>query len=112
MPSGQTHSFGVATRFDDLATDAFIPAVSIIPVFPTPQRDERPLQMYDYTVFMGDMAYNYLALEANITSGQFFPGWPYPPSSEYTYGNTGHLSPASSYASSAASPGATYVLIL
>ena len=61
---------------------------------------------------MGEMAYNYLALEANTISGQFFPGWPYPPSPEFTYGNIGHLSPASSYGSSVASPRTAYVLIL
>lgn len=83
--------------------------MSIITVSLNPQRDERPSQMYDYTVFMGDLAYNYLAFEANATSGHVFSdrlGCSPPP--EYTYGNIGYLSPPPG---SVTSPGATYVLI-
>ena len=69
--------------------------------------------MYDDTILMGDLAYNYLALETNVASGQIFPDWyGYSPLPEYTYGSTVHLSPYNPSLDSAASPDVMYVLAL
>ena len=74
-PPGQIHFFEVASRVVDLVADAPIPAASMIPLFPDPQSADQPLQMYDdATVYMEDLAYGYLAREANETSVQCFPG--------------------------------------
>ena len=56
---------------NDLATDAFIPVVGVTP-FSLPQCIERPLQMYDDTVLMGDLAFSYLASEANVSPSQVY----------------------------------------
>jgi len=54
---------------------------------------------YEDHVLMGDMAYNFLAHEADPTSFQPFPdSLGFPPMPEVTYGATGLLPPASSYA--------------
>ena len=59
---------------------------------------------------MGELAYSYLALEANSTYGQIFPNylW-YPPPPEYTFGSTDHLSHFNSPSGSVVSPNAMYV---
>lgn len=65
--------------------------------------------MYDDTIFVGELLYNYLAIEENATSGQIPPDWfGYSLPTEYTYGTIDHLPPASP-SSSVTSPRATYV---
>ena len=59
---------------------------------------------------MGNMAYEFLAREANVTSDQNFPDWlGYPPLPEDNHGGVGYLSPTSPSGSSATSPATMYV---
>ena len=65
--------------------------------------------MYDDTILIGDLAYDYLA---NVTFDQVFPDWlGYSPLPEYTYSSIDHLFPASP-SGSVTPPSAMYVLAL
>jgi hypothetical protein len=69
------------------------------------------MQMVDYSMAMGELAYNYLAHEANGTTDQRFSDWPgYSPVFAETYDSMGYLSPLSPPNSYAASPNSMYVL--
>ena len=62
---------------------------------------------------MGELAYDYLAREANGTSDQWFSGWfGYAPPPMDTYGGMGHFPPLSPSGFYATSPDTTYVLAL
>ena len=81
-----------------------MPDVSRILFSPVSQSAKQSLQMDDDTIFMGDLAYDYLVREA-ASSSQWFPHWvchslPF----EDTYGGVDPLSPASSFSSHATSP--------
>ena len=67
--------------------------------------------MHDDTVLMGDLAFNYLASEANSLPDQTFSDWlGYFPLSGHTYHSIGPYLAHASPSDSAASPSAMYVL--
>lgn len=70
--------------------------------------------MYDDDVLMGELAYDFLAREANSTSGQSFPdSFVRPPLSEDAYRPVDFLCPIPGYAGySSASSDTTYVSTL
>jgi hypothetical protein len=81
--------------------------VSVVPLFLRSPRAEWSSQMNDDTIFMGDLAYDYLACEANVSSGYIPPYWfGCSPPLEYTYRSIDYLSPVSPFSGSVTPPSA------